>query len=374
MWKDKALSDKEMLYVLAGIKGLGNKGIEKLCKEVSPLSRLLELSAKEICACSGLHSAQAEQMLLSFRQLSERMQSYGLLQERGISFITCLDAEYPEELRGIENRPTCVYVLGKLWEKKREMPLAAVVGARNPGNYGQEMCRFLCRQLAEAGVGIVSGMARGIDAIAHRTAMDCGVPSYAVLGCGVNICYPRENMDIYEHIKRGGQGAVLSEYAPHIPPLAAHFPPRNRIISALADVVLVIEAGEHSGSLITASYAAEQGKEVYVVPGRFTDRLSRGGNRLIADGAFILTSAEEILEALLPEGVKKAAFIEKNDNTLEKNEKMVYSCLDFSPKYLEDIIQETGLDCATVISAVLNLEMRGLVKQISGNYYSKSCM
>ena len=157
------------------------------------------------------------------------------------------------------------------------------------------------------------------------------------------------------------------------PPLASNFPGRNRIISALSDIVIVVEARVKSGSLITASCALEQGKEVYAVPGRLCDTLSQGCNRLIADGAGILTSIDDIIESLGLLRDKKLPLSEKNHNTLANNEKMVYSCLDLTPKYLEDIIQETELDYAQVIGILLDLELRGFVKQVSGNYYVKSC-
>ena len=156
-------------------------------------------------------------------------------------------------------------------------------------------------------------------------------------------------------------------------PRSYNFPMRNRIISALSDLVIVIEAKLKSGSLITATCALEQGKEVYALPGRFTDAFSKGCNRLILDGAGIITSIDDIIESLGLIREKSLPLIEKNYNTLANNEKIVYSCLDFTPKHLEYIIEKTGLTYSEVISIILELEMRGFIKQISGNYYAKSC-
>lgn len=213
------------------------------------------------------------------------------------------DPEYPERLKNISGAPKELYVLGKLPEEDRLS--VAVIGARDCSEYGKYVARELGAVLGSSGISVVSGMARGIDGISQEAALNAGGSSFAVLGCGVDICYPEANRQLYERLKISG--GILSEYSPGSPALACHFPPRNRIVSGLADVVVVIEARVKSGTLITVDMALEQGREVYVVPGRVTDRLSDGCNSLIKQGAGILLSPEDFLRELLEGEIGKAA-------------------------------------------------------------------
>ena len=201
---------------------------------------------------------------------------------------------YPQRLLQIHNPPKCLYVRGRLPDEKK--PAVAIVGARKCSSYGKEMAQWFAGELAGAGVQIISGMARGVDGIAQRAALAASGESFGVLGCGTDVCYPKENKDLYELLQK--QGGILSEYVNGTQPLPGLFPARNRIISALADIVLIIEAKEQSGTLITADYALEQGKDVYVLPGRLTDALSMGCNRLIAQGAGLAWEPAVLLEAL----------------------------------------------------------------------------
>ena len=189
---------------------------------------------------------------------------------------------YPEKLKVLESPPAGLYVLGKLPDPDRKT--AAIVGARSCSVYGRRQARFFARALSARGIQIVSGLASGIDRAAHEGALEGGTQTFAVLGCGADVCYPRENFGIYRQIAQGG-GGILSEFEPGSRPLGWHFPRRNRIISGLADLVLVVEARARSGALITADCALEQGKTVYAVPGRLEDPLSEGCNRLIFQGA-----------------------------------------------------------------------------------------
>lgn len=204
------------------------------------------------------------------------------------------EAEYPKTLMHIRNAPKKLYVRGRLPSER--LPTVAIIGARGCSIYGREMAQWFGRELALAGVQIVSGMARGVDGIAQMAALQAGGRSYGVLGCGTDICYPKENRKLYELLVE--QGGILSEHPSGTQPLPSHFPSRNRIISALSDCVLVIEAKERSGTLITADFALEQGKEVYALPGRLTDALSGGCNRLLWQGAGLALSPDCILELL----------------------------------------------------------------------------
>ena len=208
--------------------------------------------------------------------------------------ILLTDREYPRRLLEIPQAPKQLYVRGKLPEEG--VPSVAVIGARDCSYYGQEVAKRLGRLFGENGIQVISGMARGIDGIGQQAALQAGGSSFAVLGCGEDICYPRQNQDLYDRLCK--QGGVISEYEWGTPPRAGYFPPRNRIVSGLADAVIVVEARKKSGTLITVDMALEQGKEVYAVPGRLVDDLSSGCNYLIKNGAGILLDMEEFMEEL----------------------------------------------------------------------------
>ena len=216
---------------------------------------------------------------------------------------------------------------------------------------------------------IVSGLALGIDGAAHQGALDAGGATFAVLGCGVNICYPSAHFRIYEKLTQ--TGGILSEFPLDTRPAAKNFPMRNRIISGLADAILVVEAKERSGSLITAELGLEQGREVFAVPGRITDPLSAGCNRLIQDGAHMANFPKDILEFLGIKCKRELIIHEKNVNCLAKKEKMVYSCLDFKPKHLDEILAKSGLGLSECMGILLELELGGYVFRSANHYYGK---
>ena len=218
-----------------------------------------------------------------------------------IRILELRDKEYPRHLREIPGPPKQLYVLGKLPEE--QIPTVAVIGARDCSEYGRYVASGLGAALARQGIQVVSGMARGIDGISQEAALDAGGSSFAVLGSGVDVCYPAANRRLYEKLKL--TGGILSEYPPGTPPASWNFPPRNRIVSGLSDAVVVVEAREKSGTLITVDMALEQGREVYVVPGRVTDPLSGGCNRLIKLGAGILLKTEDFIEELREVCAKK---------------------------------------------------------------------
>lgn len=292
-------------------------------------------------------------------------QKYRELENEKIKFVPIYDEEYPERLRNIATSPYALYVKGKLPDKNRTS--VAIVGARRCTQYGEVMAIEYGEILAERGIQIISGMARGIDGAGHRGALNKKGNTYAVLGCGVDICYPKEHQGLYNDIQK--QGGIISEYYPGTPPLAAHFPERNRIISGLSDVTLVLEAKEKSGSLITADMALEQGKDVYALPGPVTSPLSQGCHYLISQGAGILISPSDLLKELkiVDERLEQKSY--KNKKELETPENIVYSCLDLYPKGLERILKETLLSPQQIMRDLVSLELEGKVKEISKNQY-----
>ena len=289
------------------------------------------------------------------------------LAERGISFVSIEDSNYPKRLRNISSPPHALYYVGKLPDENRRS--IAVVGARMRSAYGSQIARALARKAAEAGAQVISGMAAGIDADGHMGALDAGAETFAVLGCGVDVCYPKRNRFLYENIVK--KGGILSEYPAGAEPRREYFPGRNRIISGLSDCVAVIEAREKSGSLITADYAMEQGREVYALPGRITDPLSQGTNRLIRQGAGVITGVSDFLEELALFGAGAGGQIDFRKNLLEKDEAMVYSLFDFAPLGIGSIVQKSALGLTGALDILQRLEQKGYVKETVPNYFVK---
>lgn len=334
---------------------------EKEIEQIEPL-----LTEKQLFACEQA-SAKGE---LFFLQMQERMC------QKGIQFVTEQDVTYPDRLRKMADRPYGLFIKGMLRE---ELLCVAIVGTRACSSYGGFMARQFGERLGAAGVCIVSGLAKGIDSIAQEAALQSGAWVLGVLGCGVDVCYPRENIDLYERI--GRQGALLSEYIPGTQPNSFFFPARNRIISGLADCVLVVEAKEKSGSLITGDCALEQGKDLYAVPGRLTDTCSAGCNYLIKQGAGIVLSPEDLLEELLLlhrnriVAKQAAGQAEKEIKHFTQAEKAVFSVLDFYPQSL-DVLEQAlcsiyPMNLSELLHSLMRLTLIGKVEQVGGNFYCK---
>ena len=277
---------------------------------------------------------------------------------------------YPERLREHKGMPQALYTLGELPDER--VPIVAIVGARMCSPYGRHNAFSFAKLLAQHGVQVISGMALGIDGVAHEGALAGGGKTYAVLGCGVDICYPARNRNIYNQII--SNGGIISELPTGTPPVAYNFPMRNRIISAMADVVLVIEAKTKSGSLITADFAIEQGKPVLALPGRVDDALSKGCNYLISQGAGIAYSVESVLSELNMRYVVKRENQQKNELGLATTKKLVYSCVDLTPKDLHSIMEEVPGTVAEISKILLELQLEGRVFEPFKNYYVRADM
>ena len=279
--------------------------------------------------------------------------------EEKILRISSKSAEYPEKLNNYPKMPEILFVKGRLPDRKK--PSIAIVGARACSTYGRIQAFRYAKVLSSAGVQIISGMAYGIDAEAHKGALEGGTATYAVLAGGVDICYPAGNKALYERILREG-GGIISEQPPGMRARNYFFPARNRIISGLADMVLIVEAREKSGSLITAQWALDQGKTVYAIPGPVNEELSIGCHKLIYDGAGIAYSPEILLRELGMNYENKVKSDSKNDLGLASDLKLVYSCLDLRPKSTDFLIQKTGLPPRQVGSLLLELKLTGLIR------------
>ena len=275
---------------------------------------------------------------------------------------------YPKTLLQLPDAPSRLYVLGELPDPMR--PAIAIVGARNCSSYGKNMAYEYARILTQRGIQVISGLARGVDAAAHAGALAAGGKTYGVMGCGVDFCYPTSSRKLYHVMQQ--QGGILSEFAPGTPPLSYHFPLRNRIISGLSGAILVVEAKEKSGSLITADAALEQGRTVFALPGRAGDLLSEGCNRLIYQGAIPAWKPEIILEEMEWTGKKEIIqedFTQEKKIVLAREDDLVYSCVGLYPKNVDQIAQESRVEIRKLMSILVTLELQGYIREITKNYY-----
>ena len=293
--------------------------------------------------------------------------------------ITIDDKEYPKLLRNIYNPPKALYVNGTLISQ--DEIAVALVGSRRASFYGLETCEKLTYDLALRGVTIVSGMARGVDSAAHRGALKANGRTIAVMGGGHNHIYPAENKELYEKI--AGTGAVVTEYEDDVEPLPFNFPQRNRIISGLSLGVVVVEAARNSGALITAGFAAEQGRTVFAVPGKVSSATSSGANDLLRDGARLVQTADDIMEELsivemtplsgAAKADKDEAIAKKTKayiyNSLTDDERKIYKILSDEPIHMDEVLSRTGIGSSKASKALLNLELKKLIKEVPGKHF-----
>lgn len=312
---------------------------------------------------AGLSEKIAEN-LIEVRDSVSLEEVWQSLQEQGIRVLIWDDPGYPKHLKEIDQPPPLLYLRGDL-ELADEWAVA-IVGTRRVTHYGRQITAEVASTLARSGVTVVSGLARGVDAIAHQAALDAGGRSIAVLGSGVDRIYPPEHRRLADRLIE--RGALISDYAPGTPPEASNFPPRNRIISGLSLAVVVIEAGAKSGALITASFAADQGRDVFAVPGNINAPQSKGTNRLIQDGAQPLLSAESVLEALQLTMVAehRAARVVLPADAVEAQ---LFAMLDQQPRHVDEIRAQANLPIEKVSATLALMELKGMVRQVGGMHY-----
>ncbi len=286
-------------------------------------------------------------------------------EQSGCAFYHRKSEQYPKAFMEIDDSPIGFYLRGRLPNPNQKV--VAIVGSRQASVYGIEVASLFAKTLAKHGVAIVSGLAYGIDAAAHEGALEVDGYTLGVVGGGINTVYPRENYGLYMRME--SCGGIISEYLPNDTPMPFRFPERNRLISAIADAIIVVEAKEKSGTFITVDQGLEQGKDIYAIPGRITDGNSIGCLRLISQGARPLITPEELLIEWGFNKEKKVDNKEMTENLLAVAEKIVYSCVRLEPLYIEEIIQNSNLLPSEVISALLSLELKGYIKQVVKSYY-----
>jgi DNA processing protein len=302
---------------------------------------------------------------LRLRKQIDLDQVYESILEKNIKVLTLLDDDYPRLLKEIDQSPPVIYVKGTL--TPADEFAIAIVGTRRVSEYGQQITRDTSIYLAGHGLTIVSGLARGVDGIAHRHALEAGGRTIAVLGSGVDVIYPPEHRKLAEAISENG--AVISDYPLGTQPEGVNFPPRNRIISGLSLGTIVVEAGDRSGALITADFALEQGRDVFAVPGNVLSPASRGTNRLIQNGAYAIVSPQDVLDVLNLselESIKTARQVLPADKT----EARILQVMNFEPMHIDEICNEVSLSVDKVSAALTMMELKGLVQHVGAMRYA----
>ncbi|MBD0348065.1 MAG: DNA-protecting protein DprA [Thermoleophilia bacterium] len=323
---------------------------------------MTELVVAAFAAESGEHlvAAPRDERFRRFARSFDERAYRARLRELGIRWLPRSSGEFPGALAAIFDPPPGVFTRGGGGCALLDVPAVAVVGARSCSPYGAHVARMLGRELAAAGLVVVSGLARGVDAEAHRGALEAGGPTVAVLGCGIDRDYPTAHAQLARRIRE--RGLLVSEYAPGVEPAPWRFPARNRIIAGLTAATVVVEARERSGALITADLALEEGREVFAVPGEITNALSAGTNRLLALGATPLTGTADVLRSF---GVAAAAApVPELNGDLAR----VFDALGAGASAIDDLVSATGLDAAAVASALGELELHGLASEGDGLY------
>lgn len=297
------------------------------------------------------------------------------LEERGIEAVTLVDEAYPPMLAEIPDPPPTLFVDGGV----PPGPMVALVGSRKASATGLEAARTLGRALGERGVCVVSGLAVGIDAAAHEGALEAGGPTVGVLGCGIDVVYPRSNRHLFGQVRDGG--GIISEYYLGEAPLQWRFPARNRIIAGLSEVVVVVEASEKSGALITARHALEAGRDVWAVPGPFSFAECRGSNSLLADGAGVLWDVDGFVEAVAPEKAAPRRLtrtqgadtgVETIPGELPETEAAVLGVVGFEPTEVDVVATRSGIEVREILPALALLELKGYVRRDASGAFSRS--
>lgn len=367
----KKYTEKEAQCFLQSINFINTKKLNKLKAHFGSCLHIINSPEAEF---NGLLTPDEAKALTDMCKTNDISSTLNELKANNISYYPLFDPDYPEALRHIPSPPLAIYVKGRLPDPF--LPKVAIIGARNCSAYGSQMARLYAKELTSNSIQIISGMARGVDGIAELSALNSGGYTCSVLGCGIDICYPKENQLIYDMSLK--QGGIISEYPPGTPPHPRLFPPRNRIISGLSDAIIVIEARERSGTLITVNMALDQGRDIYALPGRTTDSLSYGCNMLIKDGATPLITPKIFLDEFLDRfnlqrNNSETKSIKHSSVFLSADERLIMSVLDFIPQSISEIYchlnDKTSMSIPTLMQLLTNMTLQHKIKCIDGNNY-----
>ena len=359
--------DERIFWIwLSQIPGIGARRFHLLIEHFGSASQVWFDSKNEIEKLTSFLGSNVIHEIINQRNDKTLDRIKRMMDSSKFRIITLFDDEYPKLLKEIYDPPPVLYCKGL--PIKNHQPAISIVGSRRSTAYGRQMAEKFSYELAAAGVTVVSGLARGIDAMAHYGALKAGGDTVGVLGCGVDIIYPPENRKLFSRMVQ--EGTILTEYPPGSSPVAGNFPARNRIISGMTSGVLVIEAGQRSGALITVDFALEQGREVYALPGNINVPQSAGTNKLLKEGAKLVTDVQDILEELGLQQKNK----EKNQEPVQLDffETQVYNALQEGERHLEELLKETKMDVHKLNAVLTMLEIKGIVKQMPGKIFIRN--
>ena len=393
-------ADTKSLIHLNLIPGIGNYTIRRLLAAFGSAEKSIAATSTELAQIDGL-TPDVRQQLIDGRSRAPLAQELELIDQHQCHIVTFNDESYPSLLKQIHDPPALLYIIGEF--PIQDTPSIAIVGSRSPTEYGKTTSQQLSYQLAERGITVVSGFARGIDTCVHRGALEASGRTVAVFGCGLSIIYPETNRALAAEIIESG--ALISEFPMTMPPRGKNFPRRNRVISGLTLGTLVVEASDRSGSLITARHAAEQGREVFAVPGQIFSGVSRGTHSLINQGATLINSVDDLLDALprdytkvlegesleptrqpplakQPDKVARPQLVAKRSTpvpqpetkaepNLTPDEQAVLSAIDADSVHIDEITRDTQLPIGKVSSLLVMLELKGIVQQLPGKQFVK---
>ncbi len=359
---------------LAFAESIGPITAKKLLAAFRTPENIFKAPSKELQAVGDIKESRAR-AITKFDSWDLVDLELDKMEQSGVIALTFADSEYPESLRQIDDAPVLLYMKGRIINEDRFS--IGIVGSRKMSMYGKMMAETFASELAAKGLTIISGLARGIDTTAHKGALQAGGRSIAVLGCGIDTVYPPENEQLIEELAQNG--AVISEFPLGTPPNRENFPRRNRLISGLSLGVLIVEAAAGSGSLITASYALEQGKDIFAVPGGITSMNSVGTNALIKKGAKLVQTVDDILLELTPvlKGLLRAGQQKKGAGMItdlsgleiSNEEKAICNALGSEPRHIDMISRETGMAPQKLLGIMLGLELKGVVRQAEGKRF-----
>jgi DNA processing protein len=361
------MTEQEALVVLNAVPSLGAVRIRKLRGYFGSGRQILASSLEELYGCSVILPEIAENIFY-FSKDKFLKAEYNLLQRRGITVITAADEGFPCSLQSFDDAPVVLYVKGSV--RSLENDSIAIVGSRAASFYGTKSAKTFAQAFAEAGLTVTSGLARGIDTAAHQGTLEADGCTVAVIGCGFNHMYPKENVALMEQI--AGQGAVISEFAFDMAPLKQNFPWRNRIISALSQATVVIEAGKKSGALITADYALAQHRQVFVVPSNIDTDTALGSNQLIQEGAMVALSPDDVLSQIKEDHQPPGAKKRKAVLLLSDEQAQVYPHITHQPVHVDELVRQSGLTVSSLMNVALSLELKRVIRQLPGQYYVRN--
>lgn len=362
----KSREEKLALLRLYFAPGIGRVAARRLLEKfTSATEALLHLKNQEVEGVPQHLLANLYQELVIKKSENE----FAQLEKHKIEMMTYSDPEYPPLLRHIPDPPAFLFFRGKFKDWKDPLPLA-FVGTRHATDYGRRVVESLIEGLRNYSIVVISGFAKGIDSFAHQKALEVGLPTIGVLGTGLDYIYPAENERLYYSMLE--TGAFLSEYATSTPPHPGHFPERNRIISGLSKGVVVIEAPEKSGALITAEFAIEQGREVMTIPGSIFSSQQRGCHRLISQGAKLVEKAEDILAEFKLAQSRQTAFAQNARPPLEPDEENLFQTVNFEPLHIDKITEISNLAPSLVAGGLTSLVLKGLVQELPGKYFVRN--